>query len=121
LDGPLLTAMENVDLEFTEADREPFPYPVQVICFGDDLCFVALGNEVVVDYALRLKRELTRPDGPAVWVAGYSNVYSGYIPSKRVLQEGGYEADSRPWKATLEERIVGQVHELVSQLLPQSP
>ena len=71
---------------------------------------------VGVDYALRLKRELTMPDGPAIWVAGYSNVYSGYIPNRRVLLEGGYEARSRPWKPTLEERIVGKVHELVKSL-----
>ena len=76
---------------------------------------VALGNEVVVDYSLRLKSELTRPDGPAIWVAGYSNVYSGYVPSRRVLLEGGYEAQSRPWQPDLEERIVGKVHQLVNR------
>jgi len=42
---------------------------------------------VVVDYSLRLKRELA---GPAVWVAGYSNEVMAYIPSLRVLREGGY-------------------------------
>jgi len=113
IQGPLSCVMETVDLEFATPDREDFAYPVQLIRFGDDLMLVALGNEVVVDYALRLKRELTKPEGPAIWVAGYSNVYSGYIPSRRVLLEGGYEARSRPWKPTLEERIVGKVHELV--------
>ena len=49
-------------------------------------------------------------------MAGYSNVYDGYIPSQRVLVEGGYEAQSRPWKHTLEERIVGKVHELFDKL-----
>ena len=29
---------------------------------------------------------------------------------------GGYEANSRPWKPTLEERIVGKVHELVKRI-----
>jgi hypothetical protein len=116
IQGPLSSVLETVDLEFATPDREDFAYPVQVIRFGDDLMLVALGNEVVVDYALRLKRELTKPQGPAIWVAGYSNIYSGYIPSRRVLLEGGYEARSRPWKATLEERIVGRVHELVESL-----
>jgi hypothetical protein len=51
-----------------------------------------------------------------IWVAGYSNVYSGYIPSKRVLLEGGYEAKSRPWKDALEERIINKVHELFGRL-----
>lgn len=113
--GPLSSALETVDLEFATPDRPDFTYPVQVVRFGNDLLLIALGTEVVVDYALRLKSELATPDGPAIWVAGYSNVYSGYIPSQRVLLEGGYEAVSRPWKPTLEERIVGKVHELVKQ------
>ncbi len=116
LHGPLRSMLDTVDLEFAIPDRPDFAYPVQVIRFGNDLMLVALGTEVVVDYALRLKRELTNPDGPAIWVAGYSNVYSGYIPSRRVLLEGGYEARSRPWNPTLEERIVGKVHELAKQL-----
>jgi hypothetical protein len=115
LHGPLCSALETVDLEFDEPDRPNFPYPVQVVRFGTDLCIVALGSEVVIDYSLRLKRELDKPDGPAIWVAGYSNVYSGYIPSRRVLLEGGYEAESRPWKPELEERIVGKVHELLAR------
>jgi hypothetical protein len=115
LSGEIRTAMGTVDLEFEPDDRPDFPYPVQVIRLGDDLMLVALGNEVVVDYSLRLKEELFRTDGPAVWVAGYSNVYDGYIPSRRVLLEGGYEAKSRPWKPELEERIIGKVHELVAE------
>ena len=114
--GPLQSILETVDLEFATPDRPDFAYPVQVVKFGDDLLLVALGNEVVVDYALRLKRELAVSDGPAIWVAGYSNVYAGYVPSRRVLLEGGYEARSRPWKPTLEQRIVGKVHELVGRL-----
>ncbi|MCA9176610.1 MAG: neutral/alkaline non-lysosomal ceramidase N-terminal domain-containing protein [Planctomycetales bacterium] len=114
--GPLQTLLETVDLSFTkDSGRPDFPYPVQVVRFGDDVMIVALGNEVVVDYSLRLKSELTRPDGPAIWVAGYSNVYSGYVPSRRVLLEGGYEAQSRPWQPDLEERIVGKVHQLVNR------
>jgi neutral ceramidase len=61
-------------------------YPVQAIRVGPDFALVALGGEPVVDYALRARREL-----PNVVVAGYSNLVKGYIPSKRVLAEGGYE------------------------------
>jgi hypothetical protein len=87
-------------------------YPVQVIRLGDDMTLVTLGAEVVVDYSLRLKRELA---GKAVvWVAGYSNDYGGYIPSLRVLKEGGYEAPD--YKPDIEERIVGKVHELYNRL-----
>lgn len=114
LSGPLQSVLQTVDLKFNTPDRPDFAYPVQVVRFGDDLMLVALGSEVVVDYGLRLKSELTKPDGPDVWVAGYSNVYSGYIPSRRVLLEGGYEARSRPWDPSLEERIVTTVHKLVA-------
>ncbi|MEQ2010359.1 MAG: neutral/alkaline non-lysosomal ceramidase N-terminal domain-containing protein [Limisphaerales bacterium] len=95
-----------------------YPYPVQVVRFGDALTMVTLGGEVVVDYALRLKKELA---GPAVWVAGYSNDVMGYIPSVRVLKEGGYEGGGAmrfstthpgPWAESTEERIVSQVLEL---------
>jgi neutral ceramidase len=64
------------------------PYPVQVLRFGRDLTWVALGGEVVVDYSLRAKREFP---GEETVVAGYSNDVMGYIPSLRVLREGGYE------------------------------
>ena len=120
LHGPLRSVIETVDLEFDVADRDDCHYPVQVVCFGTELCIIAMGSEVVVDYSLRLNRELTEPHGPAIWVAGYSNAYSGYIPSRRVLLEGGYEAESRPWKPALEERIVGKAHELFDRLHPES-
>jgi len=116
LTGSLQSTLETVDLKFAVADRPDFAYPVQVIRVGQGLTLIALGSEVVVDYSLRLKSELTRVDGPAIWVAGYSNVYSGYIPSRRVLLEGGYEARSRPWQPDLEQRIVRTVHTLVTRL-----
>jgi len=98
-----------------------YAYPVQVLRFGDGLTFVGLAGETVVDYSLRLKRELA---GPPLWIAGYCNDVMAYIPSKRVLGEGGYEArDSMyfstlpgPWARTLEERIIGEVHTLASGL-----
>ncbi len=67
---------------------ESYPYPVQVIRLGPDLTWIALGGEVVVDYSLRLKREMK---DPILWVSGYSNDVMAYIPSRRVWDEGGYE------------------------------
>jgi hypothetical protein len=64
-------------------------YPVQAVRFGKDLTLLALGGEVVVDYDLRAKREYS---GEPLIVAGYSNAVMGYIPSERILREGGYEA-----------------------------
>jgi len=149
--GPLWTAYEKVELPFTMATREElqrrtetlaehyrpgarrllaqmdrgklkssYDYPVQVVRFGNVVTLVALGSEVVVDYALRLKREIP---GPGTWVAGYSNDYFGYMPSRRVLEEGGYEGgdgnrDIHPgyWDPSIEERIVGKVHELLQRM-----
>ena len=66
-------------------------YPVQTWCFGDDLAMVFLGGEVVIDYAIRMHEMF---DSDRLWINGYSNDVPCYIPSQRVLQEGGYEADS---------------------------
>ncbi len=118
LQGELQCSLERVELQFATPERSPLAYPVQAIRFGDHLLMVTLGSEVVIDYALRLKQELKNKGYPAVWIAGYSNLYDGYIPSRRVLEEGGYEAQSRPWRPTLEERIVDKVHELVAKIGP---
>ncbi|MDG1894243.1 MAG: hypothetical protein P8J37_04970, partial [Fuerstiella sp.] len=97
--------------------------------FGEDLTLIALPGETVVDYSLRLKNELSTGDGsgPSVWVAGYSNDVFAYVPSRRVLLEGGYEAGGAmrymttvlqhgPFTPTVEERIVSKVHELNRKL-----
>jgi neutral ceramidase len=65
------------------------PLPIQVWRFGKDLTLVALAGEVGVEYALRLKREF---GADQVWPVAYANEVPCYIPSARVLREGGYEA-----------------------------
>ena len=111
--GPIRSAYEEISLDYAKPERPPHDYPVQVIHLGNDLIIAALGSEVVVDYSLRLKRELAGE--AAVWVAGYSNDYTGYMPSLRVQKEGGYEA-AAGWAETIEEKIVGKVHELHRRL-----
>lgn len=75
-------------LQRGEAIQTELSYPVQTWTFGDELAVVFLASEVVVDYSLRLKREL---DVERLWVGAYSNAFPCYIPSERVLAEGGYE------------------------------
>jgi neutral ceramidase len=94
-----------------------YDYPIQVVRFGGDLTLVALAGEVVVDYSLRIKRELA---GERVWVAGYSNDVFGYVPSLRILKEGGYEGGGAmlytnlpgPFGEEVEERIIETVKRL---------
>jgi hypothetical protein len=64
--------------------------PVAVWQFGRDLTFVGLSGEVVVDYVRLIEDALGRPE--RLWIAAYCNDKFGYFPSKRVLEEGGYEA-----------------------------
>jgi hypothetical protein len=93
-------------------------YPVQTWCFGDALALVLLGGEVVVDYALRLSWECA---ADRLWVVAYSNDVPCYIASRRILSEGGYEADDsmiyygRPTRLApeAEDRIIGTVHDLL--------
>src|SRR5207253_4278919 len=62
--------------------------PLTVWQFGQDLTLVGLAGEVVVDYVTLLEKAL----GPnQLWIAGYCNDVFGYLPSARVLREGGYE------------------------------
>ena len=80
-------------LEFIERHGEvpqTVDYPVSVCTFGNELAIVFMGGEVVVDYALKLNTEL---DWNRLWVTAWTNAMPGYIPSKRILAEGGYEAD----------------------------
>jgi hypothetical protein len=101
-----------------------YPYPLQHWRLGDGLQWVFLGGEVVVDYALRLKREL----GPErTWIAAYANDVMAYIPSLRVLKEGGYEGGGAMvyyglptvWSPAVEESIIAGVHALIGRRNPK--
>ena len=56
--------------------EKTYPYPVQVWRLGE-LTWVFLGGEVVVDYSLRIKRNL---GSSHVWVSAYCNDVMAYIP-----------------------------------------
>ena len=98
-----------------------YEYPIQVWRLGDGPTLVTLGGEVVVDYALRLKQQ---HGADKTWVAGYSNDVMAYIPSRRVLAEGGYEGGGAmvyyglpsPWTPEVEETIVRAVDGLIAGL-----
>jgi hypothetical protein len=107
-----------------------YPYPVQVWQLGGKQLWIALGGEVVVDYALRFKREF----GTDIWVAGYANEVMAYIPSARVLAEdkpprapgrSGYEGNTsmyvygmpaHRWGDDVEDLISASVQRLVTRV-----
>ncbi|AQG78221.1 neutral/alkaline non-lysosomal ceramidase N-terminal domain-containing protein [Spirosoma montaniterrae] len=102
-----------------EPVRSSYPYPVQLWQIGNQL-LISLGGEVVVEYALEIKKRL----GHNVFVMGYSNDVMGYIPSETVLREGGYEGDSSQmvyglpgrWTPGLQAKILTAVESLNQQL-----
>ena len=65
-----------------------YPAPLALWQFGHDLTLVGISGEVVSDY-VPLVAETIGPD--RLWVAGYSNQVFGYLPSAKVVGEGGYE------------------------------
>jgi len=150
--GPVRAAFQIVDLDFAPHTRETFesrlhdsdavrvrhaqamlhtydqgqpirhyPYPVQAIAFGKDLTVLALGGEVVVDYALRVKKEY---GSKGIIVAAYSNDVMSYIPTGRVLKEGGYEADQSmlyygqpgPYAQDVEDRIFDTIRTVMARV-----
>ncbi|HWQ56484.1 MAG TPA: neutral/alkaline non-lysosomal ceramidase N-terminal domain-containing protein [Bryobacteraceae bacterium] len=115
--GPLKTVLERVDVPLAEskAGLKSYPYPIQVLRFGDALKMVVLAGEVVVDYSLAIK---ARHGWEDTWVASYSNDMPGYIPSVRVLKEGGYETrggSAGTFAPAVEEIILGKVSNLVER------
>ena len=151
--GKILAAFQTVDLPFAIHTRETFEarlndpsqsrarhakamletydrrepirsypsYPVQAVAFGKDLTLIALGGEPVVDYALRVKKEY---GAKGIIVAGYSNDVMSYIPSLRVLKEGGYEAaDSMisyglpgPYTDDVEDRVFSTIRQVMKRV-----
>jgi len=95
--------------------------PVAALRLGDDLTFFLMGGEVVVDYSRRLKRVLAQ-DHP--WMVGYAYEVPCYIPSVRLLKEGGYEAESSliyygfygPFRTSIEDLLVNRAAALVAGL-----
>lgn len=72
-------------------DMSGYKYPLQAVRFNNDFTILAMTGEVVIDYALAAKMKYP---GENMFVAGYCTEVQCYIPSKRILDEGGYEPES---------------------------
>jgi len=102
-------------------DVSKYPYGVQAIRLGESFTLLALSGEVVVDYSLRTKKEYPKEN---LFVAGYCNEVMCYIPSKRILKEGGYEATLNmiyygmpgPFAESIEENIFNTIHKVLKNV-----
>lgn len=117
----MMARLENKGSIAREVD-----YPLSVWKFGEDLVMVFLAGEVVVDYSVRLNRQL---DWSRLWITAWANDMPGYIPSRRVLAEGGYEAEfsqvyyAQPcrYAPQVEDVLVGAVKKLVGPDFASKP
>ena len=112
-------AKRMIELKTAGNLPKTYPYPIQCWRVGD-LLWLSMGGEVVVDYSLQFKKEF----GSATWVTSYANDVMAYIPTFRVLLEGGYEGQSSMavyglpadrWKENVEELVNKGIKQLVSE------
>ncbi|HUR57320.1 MAG TPA: hypothetical protein VM029_06400 [Opitutaceae bacterium] len=92
--------------------------PISVWQFGKDLTLAAIPGEPVVDYVYAVEKAI----GPLnLWTAGYTHEDFGYLPSARVVAEGGYETrglnSGDGWfAAEAQEAVIAKVRELARQV-----
>ncbi len=95
--------------------------PLQAVRFGKELLMIGISGETVVDYAVTLKSEnLTQ----FTWVAGYCNYVYAYLPTWRIVKEGGYEGGDAilytpfpgPFLENVEERVLTGARKVVKEV-----
>lgn len=102
-------------METGEKIMTDYPYPIQIWKLGEQP-LISMGGELVIDYTLKFKEKY----GSGIFVLGYSNDVMAYIPSEKILKEGGYEGASSqiafglpaPWKDNIETLIITEVDRL---------
>jgi hypothetical protein len=115
--------------------------PIQIVRLGNELLIISLSGEPVVDWARKFKHEagchcvsrcefpaadskLQAPRPPLTWVAGYCNDMFGYLPTRRIQAEGGYEGGRAnlwswipaPFTDDVERQVTQAVHRLLGQV-----
>lgn len=108
--------LEN--LEKGEPVKTSYPLPLQLWQLGQQN-IISMGGEPVIEYALKLKQLF----GQELFVMGYTNDVMAYIPSKKVIEEGGYEGETSymvyglpaNWDSNIESLIFKEVENLAKQ------
>lgn len=93
-------------------------YPIQIWNFDNKMAMVNMAGEVVVDYSFLIKEKY---GAERLWTNAYANDVPCYIPSKRILKEGGYEAETNmywydkpmPFAPEVEDEIMTAVDALL--------
>lgn len=96
-------------------------YPVQALRLGNKLTLLCLSGEIVVGYSLQAKKTYA---GEKLFVAGYCNQVVCYIPTKKVLEEGGYEPVTSmiyygmpgPFNKNVEEKVTAAISAVMQKV-----
>ena len=91
--------------------------PFAVWQFGDDLTLVGMSGETVGGYVPLLQDALGHRK---LWIAGYTNDCFGYLPTAKVIAQGGYETrglipDIGFFVPEVEKVVVDAVRDLAKQ------
>jgi len=93
--------------------KDRLPHCICVWELGDSTRIVAMEGEVSTEYSLLIKR-LFRTD--TTLVLGYTNGVYCYVPTRKMIGEGGYESECNfffnlrgPFVPEIEDIIVGQI------------
>jgi neutral ceramidase len=124
--GAMIWVAQQTLARLNRGEKLPTHYscPLAVWQFGDDLTLVALSGEVVSDYVRLLEDAL---GFNRLWIAAYSNDVYGYLPSARILREGGYETRGLYFGGIglftpdAQEHLVAKVRELAKVAGRKSP
>lgn len=99
--------LRRMKLGEEEKPARAVPGELQVFKLGGAR-LLGLPGEVMVEIGLRIKKR-----APGVLIAGYANGCLGYIPTRKAMEEGGYEAMSYisrgypgPYSPGMEDKLV---------------
>lgn len=94
-------------------DKRNAGHFIQSWHLDDETVVIAMEGEIPTEYSLKIKALLK---GIKVVVLGYSNGCSTYIPTRKMLREGGYETEAwilhgfrGPFAMETEDAIIGAV------------
>lgn len=101
--------------------ERPLELGVTLVEIAPGRRLLAMEGEVCFDLAEKIRQGLGAPE---LQILGYTNDVSAYIPSERILREGGYEGQDSQiffgqparFAAGIEERVIAGVRELDRKL-----
>ncbi len=105
-------------LRLCELGTGPVPLEVQALRLGDALLVSAEG-ELFCEFGLEI---IAASPAPLTLIAGYTNGYQGYFPTRAAWAEGGYEPSVGPWTRVDEsggERLTARAIDLARRVWEQ--